>query len=273
MTDTLALSRDESREPAHGVSIGEASRVWLRVAALSFGGPAGQIAVMHRILVEEKRWVSESRFMHALNYCMLAARSRGSAARHLYRLADASHARRHHGGRLVHPARHSRARWRSASSMRNGAESASWRRAFFGLKAAVLAIVVEAVIRIGRRSLNKQGLASIGGGGIRGDLLLRRPVSHYHRCGGSDRVLWSARWLSGFHGRDWSRQSERRARRRKPAWRGHPRSRTSVEIAHDARRRALARLVARSPSRPWPLLREPATYSLRSRYFSARWRW
>ena len=46
------------------------SAVWLRVAAPSFGGPAGQIAVMHRILVEEKRWVSESRFMHALNYCM-----------------------------------------------------------------------------------------------------------------------------------------------------------------------------------------------------------
>ena len=43
----------------------------MRVAALSFGGPAGQIAVMHRILVEEKRWISEERFLHALNYCML----------------------------------------------------------------------------------------------------------------------------------------------------------------------------------------------------------
>jgi chromate transporter len=49
----------------------EAFRVWLRVALLSFGGPAGQIAVMHRILVEEKRWVDEPRFMHALNFCML----------------------------------------------------------------------------------------------------------------------------------------------------------------------------------------------------------
>ena len=46
-------------------------RVWARVAALSFGGPAGQIAVMHRILVEEKRWIGEARFLHALNYCML----------------------------------------------------------------------------------------------------------------------------------------------------------------------------------------------------------
>ena len=50
---------------------GEAFRVWLRIALLSFGGPAGQIAVMHRILVEEKHWISESRFLHALNYCML----------------------------------------------------------------------------------------------------------------------------------------------------------------------------------------------------------
>ncbi|PYX84490.1 MAG: chromate transporter, partial [Acidobacteria bacterium] len=46
-------------------------RVWLRVAALSFGGPAGQIAGMHRIIVDEKKWIGESRFLHALSYCML----------------------------------------------------------------------------------------------------------------------------------------------------------------------------------------------------------
>ncbi len=56
---------------AHGVSFGEAVRVWVKVALYRFGGPAGQIAVMHRILVEEKRWVSEGRFLHAMNYCML----------------------------------------------------------------------------------------------------------------------------------------------------------------------------------------------------------
>ena len=49
----------------------EAVWTWVRVAAFSFGGPAGQIAVMHRILVEEKRWIGETRFLHALNYCML----------------------------------------------------------------------------------------------------------------------------------------------------------------------------------------------------------
>ena len=57
--------------PGHGISFGEATRVWARIAALSFGGPAGQIAVMHRILVDEKRWIGERRFLHALNYCML----------------------------------------------------------------------------------------------------------------------------------------------------------------------------------------------------------
>src|SRR3954454_8739020 len=53
------------------IPFSEALRVWIRVALLSFGGPAGQIAVMHRILVEEKRWIGDARFLHALNYCML----------------------------------------------------------------------------------------------------------------------------------------------------------------------------------------------------------
>ena len=53
------------------VSWREALRTWARIAALSFGGPAGQIAVMHRILVQEKGWISETRFLHALDYCML----------------------------------------------------------------------------------------------------------------------------------------------------------------------------------------------------------
>ena len=52
---------------AHGVTLRQALRVWARIAALSFGGPAGQIAVMHRILVDERRWIGETRFLHALN--------------------------------------------------------------------------------------------------------------------------------------------------------------------------------------------------------------
>src|SRR5215203_5856008 len=69
--DQVVKRSEVSAEPSHGVSLGEAFWVWLRVALLSFGGPAGQIAVMHRIIVDEKKWISESRFLHALNYCML----------------------------------------------------------------------------------------------------------------------------------------------------------------------------------------------------------
>src|SRR5205809_7012630 len=70
MTD-LSITAAARSAPTHGVSFGEAFRVWIKVAALSFGGPAGQIAVMHRIIVDEKGWISERRFLHALNFCML----------------------------------------------------------------------------------------------------------------------------------------------------------------------------------------------------------
>src|SRR3974390_1949716 len=67
----MNLAADESAAVKEPVPFSEAVRPWSRIAALSFGGPAGQIAVMHRILVEEKKWISETRFLHALNYCML----------------------------------------------------------------------------------------------------------------------------------------------------------------------------------------------------------
>ena len=53
------------------VAMREALAVWAKIGVLSFGGPAGQIALMHRTLVEERRWISEPRFLHALNFCML----------------------------------------------------------------------------------------------------------------------------------------------------------------------------------------------------------
>src|SRR5262245_45342540 len=55
----------------HAVPFRDALRLWVQVGLNSFGGPAGQIAVMHRLIVDERRWVSEARFLHALNYCML----------------------------------------------------------------------------------------------------------------------------------------------------------------------------------------------------------
>src|SRR5213078_2889120 len=136
--------------PAHGVTLGEAFRVWLTVAALSFGGPAGQIAVMHRILVEEKRWISESRFLHALNYCMLLP---GPEAQQLatyvgwlmHRTLGGIMA----GGLFVVPGIIA---IMALSYIYAGYGNVPFVVAlFFGLKAAVLAIVLEAVFRIGTR--------------------------------------------------------------------------------------------------------------------------
>ena len=58
-------------ESVRDVALGEATAVWAKIGWLSFGGPAGQIALMHRELVEQRRWISDERFLHALNYCML----------------------------------------------------------------------------------------------------------------------------------------------------------------------------------------------------------
>ena len=71
MTDS-SITTPRGEAPTQGYpTLAEATRVWARVALLSFGGPAGQIAVMHRIIVEEKRWISEERFLHALSYLSL----------------------------------------------------------------------------------------------------------------------------------------------------------------------------------------------------------
>ncbi len=138
----------------------EAFHVWLRIAALSFGGPAGQIAVMHRILVEERKWISEARFLHALNYCMLLP---GPEAQQLatyigwlmHRTAGGIMA----GGLFVLPG--------MIAIMALSYLYAAYGDVplvtsfFFGLKAAVLAIVVDAVIRIGKRALSNDVLRAL----------------------------------------------------------------------------------------------------------------
>ncbi|MFZ5781929.1 MAG: chromate efflux transporter [Pseudomonadota bacterium] len=152
--------RGESAGTAHGVSLAEATRVWVRVAALSFGGPAGQIAVMHRIIVEEKKWIGEQRFLQALNYCTLLP---GPEAQQLATYI----------GWLMH---------RTAGGLIAGTlfvlpgmaaiMALSWvyvllgrvtvvQGLFFGLKAAVLVIVVEAVLRVGRRALHGGAMRAI----------------------------------------------------------------------------------------------------------------
>ena len=65
------------------MAFGEALRVWFKIGCLGFGGPAGQIALMHRILVDEKRWVEESRYLHALNFCMLLPGPEAQSSPHM----------------------------------------------------------------------------------------------------------------------------------------------------------------------------------------------
>jgi chromate transporter len=69
--DASAASQSVAVSPSRSVSFSEAFRFWVKLGFISFGGPAGQIAIMHRELVERRRWLSEERFLHALNYCML----------------------------------------------------------------------------------------------------------------------------------------------------------------------------------------------------------
>lgn len=134
--------------------------MWVKVALFSFGGPAGQIAVMHRLVVEEKRWISENRFLHALNYCMLLP---GPEAQQLATYL----------GWLLH---------RTLGGLTAGTlfilpgfvsililsiiyalfqQTPLVQGVFFGLKPAVMALVVEAVIRIGRRALKNRVMVSL----------------------------------------------------------------------------------------------------------------
>lgn len=144
----------------HPISLSAAFRVWLRISLLSFGGPAGQIAVMHRILVEETGWVSESRFLHALNYCMLLP---GPEAQQLATYI----------GWLLHKTLGGLIAGilfvlpgalviLGLSILYAGYQELSFVAAlFFGIKAAVLAVVIEAVLRIGKRALKNTAMYAI----------------------------------------------------------------------------------------------------------------
>jgi chromate transporter len=170
----LSIAERIRSTPQHGVSLHEAFRVWLKVALLSFGGPTAQIAVMHRILVEEKRWISESRFLHALNYCMLLP---GPEAKQLAiyigwlmnRTAGGIMA----GALFVVPG--------IISIMALSYVYAAYGKVpvivalFFGLKAAVLAIVLEAVFRIGKRSLKNDAMRLLAGAAFIGIFFFNIP--------------------------------------------------------------------------------------------------
>jgi chromate transporter len=143
-----------SRRPANisGVSRRIATQVWLRIALRSFGGPAGQIAVMHRELVDERKWIGEERFMHALSYCtLLPGPEAQQLAIYLGWLLNGTGGGLIAGTLFVLPG-YLALMAISAAYVQWGATDAA-AAIFAGVAPAVIAIVMQAVWRIGRRTL------------------------------------------------------------------------------------------------------------------------
>jgi chromate transporter len=136
-------------------SFGEALKLWAYVGCVNFGGPAGQIALMHKLLVDDKRWIGDARFFHALNYCMLLP---GPEAQQLATYV----------GWLMHGVKGGLAAGllfvAPGALVMLGlsilyvsyAELAVVDAIFYGVKAAVLAIVIEAIFRIAKRAFTGQ---------------------------------------------------------------------------------------------------------------------
>jgi chromate transporter len=156
------------------ISFGEALAFWLKLGFISFGGPAGQIAIMHRVLVDEKKWIEESRFLHALNFCMLLP---GPEAQKLATYA----------GWLLHGTRGALAAGilfvlpgalvmlalSVLYALGRGIPAVDG--ALYGIKAAVLVIVVEALVRIGRRALKTGFLIGVAAAAFIGIFFLAVP--------------------------------------------------------------------------------------------------
>lgn len=153
---------------------GELLRVFARIGLLSFGGPAGQIALMHRILVDERKWLDEARYLHALNYCMLLP---GPEAMQLAT----------YSGWLLHGVRGGLAAgilFLLPGAVLLTALSTLYlllgsvplvAGLLFGLKAAVLAVVLEALIRVSKRALRNGYMAGLAVAAFVGIALFRLP--------------------------------------------------------------------------------------------------
>ena len=162
------------QEVAPRPTLSEAFKVWFKIGCLSFGGPAGQIAMMHRVVVDEKKWLPEPRFLHALNFCMLLP---GPEAQQLATYI----------GWLMHGIRGGLvagilfvlpgAILMLALSLlyAYGRGIGIVDGALFGIKAAVLVIVVEALIRIGKRALTSRWLVAVAAAAFVGIFFLDLP--------------------------------------------------------------------------------------------------
>jgi chromate transporter len=142
------------------ISFGEAFRYWLKLGFISFGGPTGQIAIMHKDLVEKKKWIAEDHFLQALNFCMLLPGPEAQQlATYIGWLLNGKWGGIIAGGLFVLPSIF--ILWGLAWLYAALGSVPSIAALFYGLKPAVVAIVLEAVLRIGKKSLKTRFLYSL----------------------------------------------------------------------------------------------------------------
>ena len=152
----------------------DAFRTWLKVGCLGFGGPAGQIALMHRIIVDEKKWVEEQRYLHALNFCMLLPGPEAQKlATYVGWLLHGTRGGLTAGILFVLPGAFVMLAISLLYVLGRGVPVIDG--ALFGIKAAVLVIVVEALIRIGRRALKSRLLIGLAAAAFIGIFFLALP--------------------------------------------------------------------------------------------------
>src|SRR2546428_112452 len=155
-------------------SFGEFFRVWLKIGCINFGGPAGQIAMMHRMMVDEKRWIDEPRFLHALNFCMLLPGPEAQKlATYIGWLLHGIRGGLVAGILFVLPGAFVMLGLSLLYALGRGFSVVDG--ALFGIKAAVLVIVLEALIRIGKRALKTSTLLGLAAAGYIGIFFLAMP--------------------------------------------------------------------------------------------------
>ena len=165
---------DAPHRPAPKPSFGEAFKVWLRIGCINFGGPAGQIALMHRVVVDEKKWVDEARFLHALNFCMLLPGPEAQKlATYLGWLLHGVRGGLAAGILFVLPGAFVMLGLSLLYALGRGVSVIDG--ALFGIKAAVLVIVIEALIRIGKRALKTSLLLALAAAAFVGIFFLDLP--------------------------------------------------------------------------------------------------
>jgi chromate transporter len=155
-------------------SFGEAFMVWLKIGCINFGGPAGQIALMHRIIVDEEKWIDEPRFLHALNFCMLLPGPEAQKlATYLGWLLHGVRGGLSAGILFVLPGAFVMLGLSLLYALGRGISVVDG--ALFGIKAAVLVIVIEALVRIGKRALKTWVLLSLAAAAFVGIFFLALP--------------------------------------------------------------------------------------------------